>query len=485
MEDNQNLTDVLLSDAFVEETQLHCSNSERAKNKRKSSLADLFSAHSCDHQLPSPSQQESKTPRLTFPPPGLLTTVSAYVEDDEQNSSDNDTDNDRWDSITSACSALSLDYSTEPLLPLPMPSTPSHSYTHTHKHSKMSSSTPNTINTTPNTTPNTNTNNMNQWSHLPDDVFVKIMQYLPSYSIRILRSTCKSWYASVSRASSFVRPEKLDNTNPIHLSSTFPNIHTLDLSLANPQMIMCNTNGNGNGNKLRLQSTVTDNDLARFLSPLAHLRELLLHGCVCIHGSGFRHLSNIHSLQYVDCTGCTGLTDEGMIQGVEGLQHVIALTLIGCHGLTDASLRFIVAQLPRLERLAVPPQTTDAGLRALIDAPALQRVAIRGCSRVGASGIAMVLQAPRLKRVVVSRCGLINAETLSQVSPNLSVVSNPPPSGGGGGGRFGHRMMRTTTAPIATASSSLAADGATGTGVRMMMAMPSDLRLLMATFHAN
>lgn len=97
------------------------------------------------------------------------------------------------------------------------------------------------------------------------------------------------------------------------------------------------------------------------------------------------------------------------------------VTLFGCTGLTDDCL-FVFLASGRLQRLALPPAVTDAGLQLLAGARNLERIAVRGCTNVGAAGIAALLAAPSLTRVIVSKCPGVSAEEL-RVLPNLRVTS--------------------------------------------------------------
>jgi hypothetical protein len=174
--------------------------------------------------------------------------------------------------------------------------------------------------------------------------------------------------------------------------------------------------------ELALHSQLQDNALSE-LSGLVYLKELVLRGCTQIKGPGLRHLAMLPALQHVDFTGCTGLTDAGLASGLSGLAHVPALTFLKCTSLTDAAVAMLTT-LPKLERIAVPPRTSDVGLKTLATAaPGIQRVAIRGCQNVGPGGIAALLTAPNLKRVVVSRCLKVTAAALGKVTVNVSVVS--------------------------------------------------------------
>ena len=321
---------------------------------------------------------------------------------------------DRCESITSACSALCLDMSLNSI-----------------------------------------------WCDLPDDVLRRVMDNLPSYAVRIVRSVCRGWLQAANRSLRFARPERLPTT---FLAACFPNLRVLDLSCCNSALEI------NSPVELSLRSGLQDAALAQLVG-LDRLQELILRGCTHLEGPGLAYLAGLVSLEHVDLTGCSKLTDLGLAQGINGLAHVAAITLLNCHGLTDACIAPLTG-LPGLKRLAVPPRTSDTGLRVLAEASGMQRVAIRGCANVGPEGIAALLRAPNLKRVVVSRCPRVTASALDSVAPNLSVVSCAVPG-------MQQQLAGVGGHPTTSGFGALRATGTTGVPV----AAASDLQLLMATFH--
>jgi len=175
---------------------------------------------------------------------------------------------------------------------------------------------------------------------------------------------------------------------------------------------------------------------------------------------------------------------------------VPSVTLLDCWGISDVGVG-LLATLPGLQRLALPPRTTDKGLATLAMAPALQRVALRGCVGVGPAGIEALLKAPRLTRVIVSRCSTVTASALGGVAPNVSVVSCVTVNSACGVGPKGSTVSSARGLPLATVMGSDRAwipRGGAGvafnSGGGMQLARPMvpaiaapDLQLLMATFH--
>lgn len=251
------------------------------------------------------------------------------------------------------------------------------------------------------------------WDQLPDDVLRRIADHLPPHSMRVMRSVCRGWWLGVCRMARFACPEQLKS---IALSGRFPNITSLDLSCCGATLEI-----SGSLKKVVLRSSLRDSQLID-ISGLTRLKELSLRSCIRLQGSGLRHLSVLPSLYRLDLTGCTGLTDAGLVEGLHGTANLQNLTLLGCTGLTDCAVEAI-ATLPDLQCLVLPPAVTNTGLHALVQAQKLQRVAIRGCINVTPEGIIALLGAQALRRVVISRCRNVSAAVLSGLTPNLSVVT--------------------------------------------------------------
>lgn len=380
--------------------------------KNLADAANLIPAAATSSRLPRKTHRRQP---LTAAPslataellPELLPRQDAHVVPNHSNNSPSD---DRCDCITSACSALAISTCSDAITLAAAPA-PTATFV--------------------------------CWDGLPDDVLRRVLDKLPSYSLRIVRSVCKGWWQASNRTLRFARPDSLtsnsspsttststNNTctvltsanNPADssrlycLSRSFPNLRILDLSCCDAVLKMVSPQ------VLNFHSRLQDNALSK-LSGLVYLKELVLRGCTQITGPGLNHLAALAALQHVDFTGCTGLTDAGLASGLSGLAHVPALTFLKCTGLTDAAVTMLTG-LPTLERVAVPPRTTDVGLKTLATAaPGIQRVAIRECQEVGPDGIAALLTAPNLKRVVVSRCPRVTAAALGKVTVNVSVVS--------------------------------------------------------------
>lgn len=252
------------------------------------------------------------------------------------------------------------------------------------------------------------------WHDLPDDVLRRVLDHLPSHYLRVARLVCCGWHRSIGRTLVHLTPESLEG-----VALRFSNLRALDLSCCETEVEVTGLGA------LRLGSALADASLGH-LAGLRRLEELTLRGCTRLEGPGLALLMHLPMLRTLDLAGCTGLTDIGLQAGLAALPQLTSVRLLGCLGLTDGCSTGLVA-LPNLQRLAVPPKITDAGLAALAAAPLLERVAIRGCRGVGPEGIAALLQAPCLQRVVVSRCVLVTATALGGVAPNLRVVTCPLP----------------------------------------------------------
>ena len=116
------------------------------------------------------------------------------------------------------------------------------------------------------------------------------------------------------------------------------------------------------------------------------------------------------SIRYLDLTGCRSIKNEYFTSFVSKFFNLESLFLVGCEELRDDAIDAVVTFCPRLEGIAVPPTTTDAGLAALARSASIKRVGIRSCPHVTLDGIRHLLRSkPGLERVVVSKCALVSA----------------------------------------------------------------------------
>ena len=162
--------------------------------------------------------------------------------------------------------------------------------------------------------------------------------------------------------------------------------------------------------KLMSMAALTDKMLAaRLCSHEGELTSLNLTNAVTLQGLFFDCLPT--TIRHLDLTGCRSIKSEFFISYVSKFFSLESLFLVGCEDLNDDALDRVVTFCPRLEGIAVPPATTDAGLAALARSASLKRVGIRACSQVTLEGIRFLLRSkPDLERVVVNNCPLVSSE---------------------------------------------------------------------------
>ncbi len=157
-------------------------------------------------------------------------------------------------------------------------------------------------------------------------------------------------------------------------------------------------------------AALTDKALAgRICSYQGELTSLNLTNAVALQGLFFDCLPT--TIKHLDLTGCRSIKSEFFISYVSKFFSLESLFLVGCEDLKDDALDRVVTFCPRLEGIAVPPATTDAGLAALARSTSLKRVGIRACSQVTLQGIRFLLRSkPDLERVVVNNCPRVSSE---------------------------------------------------------------------------
>lgn len=162
------------------------------------------------------------------------------------------------------------------------------------------------------------------------------------------------------------------------------------------------------------------------------LTSLNLTNATALQGLFFDSLPT--TIQHLDLTGCRSIKSEFFISYISKFFSLESLFLVGCEDLKDDALEAVVTFCPRLEGIAVPPDTTDAGLAALARSASLKRVGIRSCHHVSLGGIRFLLRSkPDLERVVVSKCLKVSSaharERMAQRerhADNAMIPGSPP-----------------------------------------------------------
>lgn len=252
------------------------------------------------------------------------------------------------------------------------------------------------------------------WHDIPDDILKRVLERLQPSTLRVLRLVCRGWEAAASRLLRHLRPETICSK---HLATRFPSLRSLDLSSASMGVDFASPKS------LRLQSLLLDDHLAE-LAGLTRLEQLSLRGCTLISGLGLAQLGRLSALAMLNLSNCAGVTDECLAALAAAAPQLGTLNLQGCSRLGDDGVAHLVA-MPRLRHVLLPAGISDACMASLVDMPALERVALRGCSGVTTAGIHVLLQRRGLKRVVISKCPHISLEALCSGGEdrNLKVVS--------------------------------------------------------------
>ncbi len=176
------------------------------------------------------------------------------------------------------------------------------------------------------------------------------------------------------------------------------------------------------GNSVSM-AALTDKILtARLCRYQGEMVSLNLTNAVALQGLFFDSLPT--TIKHLDLTGCRSIKSEFFTSYVSKFFSLESLFLVGCEDLDDDALDRVVTFCPRLEGIAVPPATTDAGLAALARSTSLKRVGIRACSQVTLQGIRFLLRSkPDLERVVVNNCPRVSCEKAKE---GVTVAGETP-----------------------------------------------------------
>jgi hypothetical protein len=139
---------------------------------------------------------------------------------------------------------------------------------------------------------------------------------------------------------------------------------------------------------------VDDGALAVLALKARQLQHLSLRGCRLITDMGFKTLGErppaYKPLLELDLSGCTGLTDKGLLALLRGTRHLVKLSLAGLTGLSDLGMMGFTSAMgsgtnPGLESLDLSGTRLDAAGFAWIapGVPALKELLLDDCPRVG------------------------------------------------------------------------------------------------------
>jgi hypothetical protein len=139
---------------------------------------------------------------------------------------------------------------------------------------------------------------------------------------------------------------------------------------------------------------VDDGALTVLALKTRQLQHLSLHGCRLITDMGFKTLGErppvYKPLLELDLSGCTGLTDKGLLALLRGTRHLVKLSLAGLTGLSDLGMMGFTSATgsgtnPGLESLDLSGTRLDAAGFAWIapGVPGLKELLLDDCPRVG------------------------------------------------------------------------------------------------------
>jgi hypothetical protein len=187
---------------------------------------------------------------------------------------------------------------------------------------------------------------------------------------------------------------QIDSRNDFLISS-FLNRMTalkeLELNLKYSSLILRHLSGLATLQHLNLSgcSSVTDSSIAQ-LSSLTALQHLDLSWTQSVTDSGIALLSSLTALQHLNLSWCNCVTDSGIAQlsSLTALQH---LDLSCCHCVTDSGIAHL-SSLPALHHLDLGccESVTGSGISLLSGLTTLQHLDLSGCSSVTDSGIALL-----------------------------------------------------------------------------------------------
>jgi hypothetical protein len=154
------------------------------------------------------------------------------------------------------------------------------------------------------------------------------------------------------------------------------------------------------------------------------------HGVITVINN--KYIFGIHAMResiWNPQRNCAGMTDAGLRVVARELPRLRSLDLRNCAGVTAAGLQYVVRHLTELETLVLSgcPAVTDAAVPVIFryhNPPHLRTLELRHC-RLHDQGLAEVASyCPSLHKLDVRGCGLITADgldALAQRIPHLTA----------------------------------------------------------------
>eukprot|EP00899_Mesostigma_viride_P009017 jgi/Mesvir1/18116/Mv09413-RA.1 len=133
-----------------------------------------------------------------------------------------------------------------------------------------------------------------------------------------------------------------------------------------------------------------------------------------------RALEGCRELEYLDISGSTDISDDGLLNFLESASHLQTLNLSGCIGITDASVEVLV-EIDRNEMrelyLSGCSKMTDAGIAVIAaSCPELRRLRLNRCGVTDSSVMAVARHCPQLDCLDLGGCSAITDASISRLA---------------------------------------------------------------------
>ncbi|KAK5630456.1 hypothetical protein RRF57_006171 [Xylaria bambusicola] len=157
---------------------------------------------------------------------------------------------------------------------------------------------------------------------------------------------------------------------------------------------------------------ITDRSMAHMAAHASNrLQSLSLTRCTSITDAGFQSWAAFRfvNLSHLCLADCTYLSDNAIVALVNAAKSLTHLDLSFCCALSDTATEVVALGLPRLQELKMAfcgSAVSDSSLACIsLHLNDLERLSVRGCVRVTASGVESVLEGcGRLAWIDVSQC---------------------------------------------------------------------------------
>ncbi|KAG0434527.1 hypothetical protein HPB47_019041 [Ixodes persulcatus] len=174
---------------------------------------------------------------------------------------------------------------------------------------------------------------------------------------------------------------------------------------------------------LRLRSCweLTNQGLLNVVQALPHLVELSLSGCTKISDDGVELLAeNLRQLRVLDLSWCPRVTDASLEFIACDMTQLEQLTLDRCMHITDIGLGYL-STIPNLAVLYLRwcSQIRDFGLQHLCSMKNLRILSLAGCPQLTSRGLSALAQVRQLQELELTNCPGATPELLDYLKEQL------------------------------------------------------------------